>query len=81
MCLEKGSTRLPRCLDDDRVGQLLIEVVPCVFDRNDAAASDVRDHRDLLATVAAQRKQERIHLLIIGLDVMNDVFLTFLRVS
>lgn len=72
---EKGSAKLPCCLDDDRVGQLLVKVVPRVLDGDNTASLDVRNHRDLLTAVTAQREQKSVHLLIIGVDLADDVFL------
>ena len=55
---EKGSAKLPCCLDDDRVGQLLVKVVPRVLDGDNTASLNVRNHRDFLTAVAAQREQK-----------------------
>ena len=73
---EKGSAKLPCCLDDDRVGQLLVKVVPRVLDGDNTASLNVRNHCDFLPALAAQREQKSVHLLIVGVDLADDVFLT-----
>ena len=81
MYLEKGSTKLPCRLEDDRIGELLVKVVSRVLHSNDTAAFDVWNHRDFLPTLAAQREQKRIHLLVVCVDLADDVFLSLFRVS
>ena len=72
----KGQQTLPRRLEDDRIGQLPVEVIPRILDGHDAASPDVGDHRDLLPAVAAQREQKGVHLLVICVDLMDDIFLS-----
>ena len=67
--------------DNDRLSQLIVDAVSCVFDGDHAAASAAGDHGDGLAAVAAQREEERVEFFVVGQDLLNDVFFTFFGVS
>ena len=64
-------------LNQDGGSQLVVDVVPAVLDGDHTAAPAAGDDRDGFAAVAAQRKQKRVQLLILGDDVPDDVFLAF----
>jgi hypothetical protein len=67
-----------RSSDNDRLCQLIINIVSSVLDGYSAISSAAGYHRNGFTTVAAKGKQEAIELLVIGLDALDDVFLTFL---
>ena len=67
-----------RCgLNENGLCQLIVNVVPAVLDRNGAAALAAGHHGDGLSAVTAKREQKCIQFLIIGINALNDVFLTF----
>ena len=59
--------------DPDRRGQLAVDAVSAVLDADHTAAPTAGYHRNGFAAVAAQGKQERVQLPVIGLDMTNDV--------
>ena len=67
--------------DDDRCGQLVINVVSAVLDGNGKAASAAGDHGNGLTGIAAQREQECIQFFILSGDPADDVFGSYLRTS
>ena len=64
--------------DDYGLGEIAVNVVSAVLYGDNTAAASVRDHGDGLATVAAERKQKRVELGVIGFDAFDNVFLSFL---
>jgi hypothetical protein len=64
-------------LDDDRLSQLIVNVVSAILDGNGAATLATGDHSDWFATVAAKRQQKRLERFIISFDPLNDVLLAF----
>ena len=64
--------------DADGIGQLAVDVVAAILNGHDATAPTAGYHRDGLAAVAAQREQEGIQFLVIGLDPLNDVLSSLL---
>ena len=67
--------------DYDRLGKLLVDIIPSVLYGDNAAALEVRDNGDRLAAVAAQGEEERVQLFIVGLYLLDDIFFSFLGVS
>ena len=63
--------------DQDRVCEILVDVVSSVLDGYDAAASEMGDDRDRLVAEATQREEERIKLFIIGFNTADDIFFSF----
>ena len=64
--------------DPDGIRQLPVDVVAAILDGHDAAAPTAGYHRDGLAAIAAQREQECVQFLVIGLDPLNDVLSSLL---
>ena len=67
----------PLYLYDNGFSQLGIDGVSPVLDGDCASALAVSDHRDRLPYITAQRKQECIQLLIVGLDPEDNILFTF----
>ena len=65
-------------LDLNSLRQSIINAVAAVLDRDHTAAAAVRDHGDLLTRITAEREKERIQLLIIRSDILDDIFYAFL---
>ena len=58
----------------------MVDVVSAVLDGYDAAVLQVGNHGDGFAAVTAKGKQEGIQLLVIGFDLLNDIFRSLLCV-
>ena len=61
-------------LQKNALGQLVADGVAAVLDGDDAGAPAAGDHRDGLPGVAAQGEQEGIHLLVIGMKRLDQIF-------
>ena len=65
------------CLDQNGCRQFIVDIVSAILDGNSTATSAAGHHGDGLSAVTAQREQKCIQFLIIGVNALNDVFLTF----
>ena len=68
-------------LNQNSLCQLIVDAVSAVLDRNGTALASFFDDRDRLALVAAEREEEGVELLVVGLDLFDYVFLAFNGVS
>lgn len=66
--------------DLDGFCKLQIDGISCILDRYDTAALEMGDDSNRLSAVAPQRKQERIHFLIVGYDLTDDIFFSLFRI-
>ena len=75
---QKGTavTRCTKNLDNDGFRQLIVDIVTTVLDGNRAAVTATGHHGDRLTGVATQGEEERIELIVIGFDGLDDVFLS-----
>ena len=64
--------------DQDRVCQVVVNAVSAVLDGNDTSAATVGNDGDLLPRVTTEGKEERVQLLVIRFDSLDDIFLAFL---
>lgn len=64
-------------LDADRVCQLKIDVVTCVFDGDNAIALFSGNNGDRFPAVAAQGKKKGFHFIIVGIDRGDWVFRSY----
>ena len=67
--------------DNDRLCKLIIDIIPTVLNRNCTASLTAGDHRDRFAAVAAKGEQKAIQFLIVRIDMLDDVFRSFLYVQ
>ena len=65
--------------DADGRRQLVVDAVSSVLDRNGAAATPARNHRDGFAAVTPQGKQKGIQLRVLSFNPRNGVLLSFFR--
>ena len=73
----KEAAGLPFSLNQNSLCQLIVNAVSSVLDGNGTALASFFDDRDRLALVAAEREEEGVELLIVGLDFFNYIFLAF----
>ena len=64
-------------LDTDSFRQLIVDVVTTILDGYCTAAFAMCNDRDCFAGIAAEGKQERVQLFVIGYNFPDDVFLSF----
>ena len=65
--------------DDDGRRQLIVDTVSSVLYRDGAASTPAGNHRDGLAAVTPQGKQEGIQLFVLRFNPRNGVLLAFFR--
>ena len=65
-------------LYDNRFGKILIDAVSAVLDRDDAAASQMRNDRDRFTAVTTKRKEKGVQFFIVDQDLFDNVFFSFL---
>ena len=63
--------------NEDRFGQLVVDVVPSVLDGHGAAALAPGYHGDGFTAVAAKGEEEGVQLLVVGFDTPDQIFFTF----
>ena len=64
--------------NNDGLGQLIVNAVSAILHGYYAAALPAGYHRNWFAAVAAQRKQKRIQILVLGFNAGNDVLFSLL---
>ena len=66
-------TPLPR-LNDNSIGKKFVDAVATVLNRDDTAASATRYHGDRLSLVATEREEKGVQLLIVGENILDEIF-------
>ena len=72
---------LKAAANNDIRSQLGVDAVSAVLYGHHAAASAPGNHRNGFAAVASQGEQECIQFFIIGIDALDNIFFTLLRVG
>jgi hypothetical protein len=68
-------------LNDYSVSQVLVNIVSAVLDGNYTTASTVLYNRNSFTAEATEREQKRIKLFVIGLNSLDNVFLSLFSVA
>ena len=75
--ISKDNSGCPLCLglNNDGLGQLIVDVVAPVLDGHGQISALTGDHGDGFTGVATQRKEKGVEFLVVSLDGLNDVLL------
>ena len=70
--------RLAASLEDgDRLSQLSVDIISAVLDGDGAATPATGNYGNGLSAIAAEGEQKGQKLFIVGVDRLDDIFLTF----
>ena len=64
-------------LDQNCFCQMIVNTVSAVLDGNGAGLFSLSDNGDRFTAVTAEREEECIELLVVGIDLFNYIFLAF----
>ena len=76
-CREKWQSH-SAVLNQNSLCQLIVDAVSAVLDRDGTALSSFFDNGDRLAAVTAEREEEGVELLVVGLDFFDYIFVYYI---